>query len=82
MGFLDWMKDKNETKAKDVAPEKVSQRHTPSFERAVAEWKQDKEMAKERDETGREPACRSLDVRPLERKPKTKVKVRSRDIPF
>jgi hypothetical protein len=82
MGFLDWMKNKQEQKAKTVEPEGIGRRHTPSFERAAAEWKQDTEIAKERNETGKEPEYRPLDVKPIERKERPKVKVRSRDIPF
>jgi hypothetical protein len=82
MGLIDWIKQ--ERNSKKTTPEgNVTKRCTPSFERLAAEIKQDREMAKERDETGKEPECRPLDIKPLDRKASPKrAKTHDHDVPF
>jgi|ERR1700733_11598952 hypothetical protein len=53
MAFLDWMKQRGNESAS--APAKEAER-TPAETRALfAEWKRDHQLARQRDETGREP---------------------------
>ncbi len=49
--------------------------YSPQVQKLLAEWEQDRAMAKERDMTGNEPACRPLVTR---RETRTKVKVQKR----
>jgi hypothetical protein len=80
MAFLDWMKQRGQR-----APETVPRREVLGD--LFAEWRQDYRLAKLRDESGKEPESEPLDnERPKEspekKTPPTRVRVKSRDIPF
>lgn len=67
--------------------ERDASNHSPQVQKLLAEWEQDRAMAKERYETGKEPQNRPLEVRnttgrsAATKQPK-KERSRSIDIPF
>jgi hypothetical protein len=66
MGLLDWIKDERNARQPASKSDDISRRCTPSYEKQLAECKQDREMPKERNEKA----------------PPKRVNLRSHDIPF
>jgi hypothetical protein len=57
VGYLDWIK----TRGKNWAAPSDSKDAGKSMSQLFAEWRLDYKLAKQRDETGREPASRSVE---------------------
>ena len=84
MGLLDWMKDEKKRR-ETLDTKKGWKRCTPSFERLAAEWKQETEMRREWERTGKHSEAPPLEIKPLYYKPEKRakrVKIKDRDIPF
>lgn len=81
MGFLEWMNEERKAKRAGKPIEGIT-RCTPSFEKAVAEWKQETEMRREWERTGKHSEAPPLKIKPIYRKRMKRVKVDERDIPF
>ncbi len=65
--------------------EQDAETYSPQVEKLMAEWEQDRAMARERDETGKEPARRPFTVERAtakREKPIRRERIRSIDIPF
>jgi putative cell wall-binding protein len=63
--------------------ERDASNHSPQVQKLLAEWEQDRAMAKERYETGKEPVRRSLAVElSKKRKQKAPVRIKEQEIPF
>jgi hypothetical protein len=84
MGLLDWMKDrKKENKTPNLKD--GWKRHSPSYEREFAEYKQDTEMRREWERTGKHSEAPPLEVKPIYYKPEKRakrVKLKDHEIPF
>jgi hypothetical protein len=82
MGYLDWIKRHGQSPEKEA-----NDAGRKPMNGLFAEWRQDYQLGKHRDETGREPASRPLE-KAREPKPETKKppagreRVKGHDIPF